>query len=77
MKMITFTECQIVGFVKSQEQGVIATDFAREQCVSAAPLYKWRAKYGSIEARELKRVKELEDENRRLKTMYAELSLDH
>ena len=45
--------------------------------MSKATLYNWRAKYGGMEASELKRVKELEDENRRLKNMYAELSLDH
>ena len=45
--------------------------------MSKATLYNWRAKYGGKEASELKRVKELEDENRRLKNMYAELSLDH
>jgi len=45
--------------------------------VSTATLYNWRAKYGGINASELKRIKELEDECRRLKSMYAELSLDH
>ena len=77
MKKTTFTESKIVGILKSHEQGVKATDLAREHGVSTATLYNWRAKYGGINASELKRIKELEDECRRLKSMYAELSLDH
>jgi len=77
MKKTTFTESQIVGILKSYKNGVKATDLAREHGVSTATLYNWRAKYGGMDASELKRIKELEDENRRLKSMYAELSLDH
>jgi len=77
MKKTTFTESQIIGILKSHEQGAKATDLAREHGVSTATLYNWKAKYGGMEVSELKRVKELEDENRRLKNMYAELSLDH
>ena len=77
MKKTTITESKIVGILKSHEQGVKATDLAREHGVSTATLYNWRAKYGGMDASELKRIKELEDENRRLKSMYAELSLDH
>ena len=77
MKKTTFTESQIIGILKTYDQGAKATDLAREHGVSKATLYNWRAKYGGMEASELKRVKELEDENRRLKNMYAELSLDH
>jgi len=77
MKRTTITESKIVGILKSHEQGVKATDLAREHGVSTATLYNWRAKYGGINASELKRIKELEDECRRLKSMYAELSLDH
>ena len=77
MKKTTFTESQIIGILKTYDQGAKATDLAREHGVSKATLYNWRAKYGGMEASELKRVKELEDENRRLKNMYAELSQDH
>ena len=78
MKKTTITESKIVGILKSHEQGVKATDLAREHGVSTSTLYNWRAKYGGMEATsELKRLKELEDENRRMKSMYAELSLDH
>ena len=77
MKKTTFTDSQIIGILKTDDQGAKATALAREHGVSKATLYNWRAKYGGMEASELKRVKELEDENRRLKNMYAELSLDH
>ena len=77
MKKTTFTESQIIGILKSHEKGAKAKDLAREHGVSTATLYNWKAKYGGMEVSELKRVKELEDENRRLKNMYAELSLDH
>ena len=77
MKKKIFTESQIVSILKAHEQGQKATDLAREHGVSAATVYNWKAKYGGMEASELKRVKELEDENRRLKHMFAELSLDH
>ncbi len=77
MKKTTFTESQIAGILKSHEQGVKATDLAREHGVSTATLYNWRAKHGGMEDSELKCIKELEDENRRPKSMYAELSMDH
>ena len=77
MKKTTITESKIVGILKSHEQGVKATDLAREHGVSTSTLYNWRAKYGGMDASELKRIKELEDESRRLKSMYAELNLDH
>ncbi len=75
MEKTTFTESQIVGILKSHENGVKATDLAREHGLSTATLYNWRAKYGGMEASELKRIKELEDENRWLKSMYAELCI--
>ena len=70
MKKTTFTESQLVGILKSHENGVKATDLARVHGLSTATLYNWRAKYGGMEASELKRVKELEDENRRLKSKF-------
>ena len=77
MKKTNFTESQIVGILKSHKNGVKSTDLAREHGLSTATLYNWRPKYGGMDASELKRIKELEDESRRLKSMYAELSLDH
>jgi len=77
MRKTTFTDSQLVGILKSHENGVKAADLAREHGVSTVTLYNWRAKYGGMEASELKRVKELEDENLRVKSMYAEFSLDH
>jgi putative transposase len=52
-------------------------DVCRKHNISTSTFYKWRAKYGGLDASELKRIRELEEENRRLKQMYAELSLDH
>lgn len=52
-------------------------DLCREHQISPATYYKWKAKYGSMEVSEVKRMRELEEENRRLKQLYAELSLDH
>ena len=63
--------------LKRAEQGVAVKDICRELGVSVATFYQWRSKYGGMEASDLKRIKDLEDENRRLKQMYADLSLDH
>ena len=77
MKKSRFTEAQIVSILKKQEAGVKVTDIYREYGISDQTFYKWKAKYGGMEAGELKRVKDLETENSRLKKMYAELSLVH
>lgn len=77
MKKSTFTETQIVQALKAHDQGRSASDLCRELGISQATFYNWRKQYGGLEAKELKRLKELEEENRRLKQMYADLSLDH
>lgn len=77
MRKSRFTESQIVDALKRGEAGVPVKDLCRELEVSPAAFYRWRSKYGGLESSDLKRMKELEDENRRLKQMYAELSLDH
>ena len=77
MRKSKFTEHQIVGALKQAEAGVPVKDICRELGVSTATFYQWRSKYGGMEASDLKRSKSLEEENRRLKQMYAELSSDH
>lgn len=64
-----------MGKIKQAEAGVPVNEVARQLGVSPALFYRWRAKYGGLEASELSRLRELEDENRRLKQMYADLSL--
>jgi len=77
MKKSKFTEYQIVKVLKEAESGVPVTDLCRQYGFSKSTFYKWKAKYGGMDASSLKRLKELEEENRKLKQMYAELSLDH
>ena len=77
MKKSRFTETQIVKILKEVETGRLVKEVCREYCVSEATYYNWKSKYGGMEASDIKRLKELEDENRRLKQMYAELCLDN
>ena len=77
MKKSKFTESQIIQILKSHEAGRAVADLCREHGISDATFYKWRKQYGGMEVDHLKRLKDLEEENRRLKHMYAELSLDH
>ncbi len=70
-----FTESQIFAILKEAESGVRVADLAREHGISEATFYNWRAKYGGMDTSMMKRMKELEDENRRLKKMYAEEKL--
>jgi putative transposase len=77
MKKTRFTETQIVKILREVEGGRAVKDICRENAISDATYYNWKAKYGGMEASDIKRLKELEDENRRLKQMYAELSLQH
>ena len=77
MRKSKFNEHQIFGALKRVEQGVSVKNICREPGVSFTTFYQWRSKYGGMEASDLKRIKDLEDENRRLKQMYADLSLDH
>lgn len=72
MKKSRFTESQIMAILKQHEAGVAIAELAREHNVSTATIYQWRAKYGGMDASMMKRLKELEAENARLKKMYAE-----
>ena len=77
MKKSKFTETKIVSILKENEVGISIPDLARKYGVSSATLYNWKAKYGGMDASQLKRLKELESENRELKEMFADLSLQH
>lgn len=77
MKKTKFSESQIVKVIKEHEGGRKAEDICRELGISPASFYKWRQRYGGLEVQELKKMKELEEENSRLKQMYANLSLVH
>jgi putative transposase len=76
MKKTRHTEEQIMGALKQMEAGRKVAELARELGVSEATLYTWKSKYGSMEVNEARRLKELEEENRRLKQLVADLSLD-
>ena len=76
MRESRFTEAQIIGILKQAEGGAKVGDLAREHGVSTATIYNWRAKFGGMDVSEAKRLKELEGENRRLKQIVADLSLD-
>lgn len=75
MKRTRFTESQIVTILRKQEAGMSVKDICREHGISDATFYNWKAKYGGMDPSQLKRIKELEEENGRLKRMYAELSM--
>ena len=72
MKRSKFTDSQIIAILKEAESGIRVPDLCRTHGMSDATFYKWRAKFGGMDASMIKRMKELEEENRRLKKMYAE-----
>jgi putative transposase len=72
MKKSRYTDSQILSILKQAEAGTPVPELCREHGMSSAAFYKWRAKYGGMDASLMARLKELEDENRRLKKMYAE-----
>jgi len=76
MKRSKFSPTQIAKILKEFELGKTAETLSREYGVSKATLYKWRQRYGGMEASELKRIKQLEEENSKLKRMYADLALE-
>jgi putative transposase len=76
MKKGRFSEEQIIGILKQHEAGHKVADLAREHGISEATIYTWKSKYGGLEVSEAQRLKSLEDENRRLKHLVADLSLD-
>lgn len=77
MKKSRYTETQIVKILKEVEAGRKVNEVCREYGISDATYYNWKSKYGGMEALDVKRLKEFEDENRRLKQMFADLSLEH
>lgn len=77
MKKSKFKESQIISILREYESGVKVTDLCRQHGISAPTFYSWKKKYGGMDAQQLKELKSLQEENRRLKQMYADLSLDH
>ena len=77
MKKTRFTESQIVKALKEHEAGKKLDDICRELGINKQTLYNWKKKYSGMDVQHLRRLKELEEENRRLKAMFADLSLDH
>ena len=77
MKRSRFSEAQIIGILKEQESGQKTADVCRRHGISEATFYKWKAKFGSLEVSDAKRLKALEDENTRLKKLLAEAMLDN
>jgi putative transposase len=77
MRKTRFTESQIIKVLKEVEGGRTATEVCREYGISSATYYKWKSKYGGMQVSDIRRLKELEGENRRLKQMYADVSLEN
>jgi putative transposase len=77
MKRSRFTETQIVKILKEAYAGIAVEELCRQHGFSKSTFYKWKARYGGMDTAALKRLKELEAENRKLKEMYADLSLEH
>ena len=77
MRKSRFTEEQIIGFIRQADAGVNVADLCRKEGFSTATFYKWRAKFGGMEASDAKRLHELEAENTRLKKLLAEAALDN
>lgn len=77
MKMTRFTEARIVAFLKSGDDGLNVKDIYREHGMSEATYYSWKSKYGGMEVSDLRRMKDLEAENTKLKRMYADLALEN
>ena len=75
MKIDRFSEPQILGILKPADSGVPVLELCREHGMSSASFYKWRSKYGGMDASLISQMKAMEDENRRLKRMYADLSM--
>ena len=77
MKTSRYSEPQILVILRQAESGVPVAELCREHGMSDAPFYKWRAKYGGMDASMVSQMKAMEDENRRLKKMFAELSMQN
>jgi len=77
MKMTRYSEPQILAILRQAEGGVLVAELCREHGMSSASFYKWRAKYGGMDASMIAQTRAIEDENRRLKKMFAELSMQN
>lgn len=77
MKKTRFTETQIVSILKQQEAGLSVKEICRSHGISEPTFYNWKSKYGGMEASDVRRLKDLEEENAQLKKMYADLALDN
>ena len=75
MKKTRFTESKIVSILKEQEAGRTVQEISREYGISQGTFFNWKSKYGGMNSSQLKRLKELEEENQKLKRMYADVSL--
>lgn len=72
-----FSEQQVLGILRAVEGGRTVADVCREHGISGSTYFKWKTKYGGMEASDIRRLRELEEENRQLKRMYADLSLEN
>ena len=77
MRQSHFTEEQIIGVLKQAVAGMKTTEICRQLGISSATYYKWKARYGGLEVSEARRLRQWEDENRRLKHLVADLTLDN
>lgn len=77
MRKSKFSESKIVTLLKEAEAGRKVSDICREHGVSSATVYQWRSKYGGMEASDIKKLKELQEENEKLKRMYADMALEN
>lgn len=77
MRKSKFPETRIVALLKEAEAGRKVADICREHGISNATFYQWRSKYGGMEASDIKRLKEIQEENEKLKRMYAEMALEN
>lgn len=77
VKISRFSEAQIMGILKQADGGVPVAELCREHGMSTASFYKWRSKYGGMDASMISHMKTLDDENKRLKRMFAELSMQN
>lgn len=77
MKKVRYSEEQIIGIIKEAEAGIAVTDLCRKYGISDQTYYNWKAKYGGMTVSDARKLKQIEDENRRLKHIVADLTLDN